>query len=443
MVSQPNESLKITCQFIKDHGELCKRKIAPGESKCWQHARSWRRKWKSLTGSQTIAFLGLLAGLFIIGGPSLYFSYASWRDKTPPVSPPIAAEKPQEGPKPPTSTAAGNQNVTGNTVTQDSGSISQIGGSGNSAAITNNFGPQLRFPEQRLDRLATLLRTQRGTVSISVENADANTLQDATNLLAAFAKAKWITQGVNTSIHGTDIGADGLPVPIRNGIHIYSRAEQSALAEFVGKALKREFGIESHKEIDQNLADFDVALFVGIAYEKKPKTERKKQTPQVPAPGPTVTAPNENVTGNAITQGPGSIAQVGGIGNTAIIAAPSDWTMTPDQQNALINAFSRLTGRIKIIPLLGDLGAQTFADELRGAFHKANWTIDMGSFAFVCNPKFSPGWDCYGLDIQVHSRNSKQASAIIAALSSLHPHVVVQQEFDDDFVQIGVGKYRP
>jgi hypothetical protein len=68
-----------TCQYIRTNGEFCKRSVTEGEDKCWQHASSWSHRMKSLTRNQTLGFVLVLVGL-LLGVPSLYFSYASWRD---------------------------------------------------------------------------------------------------------------------------------------------------------------------------------------------------------------------------------------------------------------------------------------------------------------------------------------------------------------------------
>jgi len=144
------------------------------------------------------------------------------------------------------------------------------------------------------------------------------------------------------------------------------------------------------------------------------------------------------INGN-ISQGSGSIAQVG-TGNTAVIA-PSDWNMKPDEQNTLLNALAIPTGQIKILPLVGDPGSVRFAGQLAYAFDKAGWMIkrdrDLGNVCFG-----GPGWDCFGVQIHVHSRDGKQASTAIAALSYLNPYVVVEQERADDLIQVDIGKYR-
>jgi hypothetical protein len=82
MASQPVAPNTTTCQFKRENGELCKRNVSLGEGRCWQHARSWRHKFKSLTRNQTAAFIVGIVGLILallIGVPSLYYSYLGSR----------------------------------------------------------------------------------------------------------------------------------------------------------------------------------------------------------------------------------------------------------------------------------------------------------------------------------------------------------------------------
>jgi hypothetical protein len=187
----------------------------------------------------------------------------------PPVPPKIAYLKTPPKPKSsgPTNIATGNQNVTGNAITGSQvcpGGICAGGDITGSPSVTNNFGQQLLFTEQRMDNLAGLLAARHGSISISVENTDSTTLQDATNLLTAFAKTRtWTTQGVNTSTHGSDIGADGLPIPTRKGIYLSTRSEKSSTAKFIKEAIKQVTGIEAHVETDETLTNLDVGIFVG------------------------------------------------------------------------------------------------------------------------------------------------------------------------------------
>jgi hypothetical protein len=88
MGSLPVLPTKATCHFKKENGELCKRNVDPRERMCWQHAVTWRNKWKSLTRNQALQFcLGLVLTI-MFGAPGVYFSYAGWHD--PRVPKPIA-----------------------------------------------------------------------------------------------------------------------------------------------------------------------------------------------------------------------------------------------------------------------------------------------------------------------------------------------------------------
>src|SRR5579862_307894 len=78
MGSPASIASKSTCRFLKEDGKLCKRVVAPPETKCWQHASSLKHKWKSLTRNQSVAFVLVLLSLaaaVVLGVPSLYYSY--------------------------------------------------------------------------------------------------------------------------------------------------------------------------------------------------------------------------------------------------------------------------------------------------------------------------------------------------------------------------------
>jgi len=131
-------------------------------------------------------------------------------------------------------------------------------------AAGGNRTPTLRFPETKIGDLSRSFSAQHGVVSIAVENASSDTLQDATNLLIAFGRAHWATQGVGVRIHGTDIGVDGLPVPVAKGILIYSRSDRKPLAEFVRLAIKQATGVETHQEPDETINSSDLWIVVGV-----------------------------------------------------------------------------------------------------------------------------------------------------------------------------------
>lgn len=228
----------------------------------------------------------LLISLLVIGGGLFWLDNWATRKRTEmdaltapskPISPSATVAQPtptskseptpeqratqSSKPKSSNSSGANNSGSVGGNITTGPCSNVQMGGTGNSAST--NCGPQLRFPESNIDTLARLLDGRSGTVSIDVKNADSLTIRDANNLLTAFAKAHWTTSGVNQTTHGTDIGADGLPIPDPLGIHLRARSERLALAEFVQKSIKQSIGIESHVETDENVTSVDVAIVVG------------------------------------------------------------------------------------------------------------------------------------------------------------------------------------
>ena len=82
MVEEAPITSKSACQFRKKTGEFCKRSVSANESMCWQHAHTWRHKWKSLTRNQSIGFISLLLTI-IFGLPGLYSLYLGQRNERP------------------------------------------------------------------------------------------------------------------------------------------------------------------------------------------------------------------------------------------------------------------------------------------------------------------------------------------------------------------------
>jgi hypothetical protein len=58
-MNQPISPIPSTCTFVKPNHEPCKRKVQPGEGRCWQHA-GWRRKWRALGPGQAISVIGFI-----------------------------------------------------------------------------------------------------------------------------------------------------------------------------------------------------------------------------------------------------------------------------------------------------------------------------------------------------------------------------------------------
>jgi hypothetical protein len=247
-----------------------------------KHGEPWSRADKIGFGSLAVGVLGVVAALLFpevrvwlhLEKPAVPAALSQLQTPEVHTSPPPAQSRTsttvkQRGPNVSTH---GNKSPAVGTLNQGPGSIAQVGGSSNRAEITNNFGPQLRFPRERINELAELLSAQHGTVTISVRNPDSTAEEDASNLLTAFAKANWNTSGVNQEIHGTDIGPDGLPISDPVGIHIYAITLWLDRAMFVKEALKY-FGVDSVLETDVKLSDGRLSIVVG-----RPKTSTKPET---------------------------------------------------------------------------------------------------------------------------------------------------------------------
>jgi hypothetical protein len=94
MASHPIIPDTPTCRFTKGNGEFCRRSVSPGEGMCWQHAKTWHHRIRSLTRNQTVIFILAIAGI-IIGIPSLYFSYVGSRYVPPFAIPPAVEQSPK------------------------------------------------------------------------------------------------------------------------------------------------------------------------------------------------------------------------------------------------------------------------------------------------------------------------------------------------------------
>jgi hypothetical protein len=66
----PSTPFRSTCKHVKPDGERCKHFVREGEGLCWQHAKSWRNKYRSLTKNQTL--------IFGIAVASLVFTFGLW-----------------------------------------------------------------------------------------------------------------------------------------------------------------------------------------------------------------------------------------------------------------------------------------------------------------------------------------------------------------------------
>lgn len=142
-----------------------------------------------------------------------------------------------------------------------------IGGGTVANPTVNNYGVQSRvLDDMTVSTLADKLSAHQSVVRIDIENPSGDSEPYANRLLLAFGRGHWTTQGVNKAIHGTDIGADGLPVPIPTGLHIYSRSgRDDPLALFVEQTIKS-VGVACHPvEKEATLDSGIIRLFVGDA----------------------------------------------------------------------------------------------------------------------------------------------------------------------------------
>jgi len=167
--------------------------------------------------------------------------------------------------------------------------------------------------------------------------------------------------------------------------------------------------------------------------------------PEIPASGDKREKPSSPPTAvGSITQGSGSIAQIGGTGNTAIIQANKEWDLTRPQQITLTEAFKESHGRVRISWTDHDLDAIRYAGQLAYAFKDAGWTIQdnvPGYAGSLCFP--SAEWDCYGLQIVVRDQAAKESvSNVIAALFALVPqsHIAMSDKNDADLIDIFISK---
>jgi hypothetical protein len=173
-----------------------------------------------------------------------------------------------------------------------------------------------------------------------------------------------------------------------------------------------------------------------------PKTKPKKNAK--PSEGAVASSSGTNSgAARSITQGPGSIAQVGGSNNTAVIEQPAGWMLTRPQQIELQNALTGIHGRVRFGWWAQDPGSVRYAGALAYAFKEAGWKIENqvpGYLGSVCWP--SADWDCIGLQVVVRDRSGKAASIAIAALSPLVPHLQIDtsEKNDEDLVDVFVSK---
>ena len=164
----------------------------------------------------------------------------------------------------------------------------------------------------------------------------------------------------------------------------------------------------------------------------------KKHTTETQAAQAASTSGANSPAVGSINQGPGSIAQVGGTGNTAIIGEP-EWTITKDQQTKIRDALKNLTGRFRLDRLMNSPSSYVHAGQLGWPFQKAGWKYadyDKPTLGSICMP--SPSWDCQGVGITVRDKTSALAREVIDAFTSQNIPINVGEDgsIDPDLVVI-------
>jgi hypothetical protein len=116
-----------------------------------------------------------------------------------------------------------------------------------------------------------------------------------------------------------------------------------------------------------------------IAFDKTPK-----QLPQRPL---NIVTGNQNVTGNTVTQGPGSIAQLGGSGNTATVYnTPPQRVLTYEQKAAFIQALGAKRITAGVYCYSTDKEGCTYARYFFDAFNDAGWDVGVTVGMFFATP---------------------------------------------------------
>jgi hypothetical protein len=169
------------------------------------------------------------------------------------------------------------------------------------------------------------------------------------------------------------------------------------------------------------------------------KQKSKPQPKDRPAPPIEQSGSANGLVGGNFTQGPGSIAQLGGSNNTAIIGT-QDWLLTREQQLAIQAAVAKYPGRVRFSYLAMDPSSLRYAEALGYAFNAAGWEIvdPVPNYAGSrCFP--NSVWDCMGASVAVPNRLDDSGKTIISTLSAVVPHLKVL-DADPDMLDIFVSK---
>ncbi|MGB8672922.1 MAG: hypothetical protein WCD27_01095 [Candidatus Acidiferrales bacterium] len=142
-----------------------------------------------------------------------------------------------------------------------------------------------------------------------------------------------------------------------------------------------------------------------------------------------------------ITQGPGSIAQIGGTGNTAIIATPPQRVMAPEQKSAFVAALGIHPRSISVYCYSTDKEGCTYAQDFFSSFKQVGWDVGKMVGIIFANPVDSQVY------ITVQNVNARPEGFIevLDAFRSLGLplHLLIQSDMKPEELRVTVGRTPP
>ena len=272
--------MKNTCQFQKTSGDYCKRNVSEGEKLCWQHARNWHHRWKSLTRNQTISFIGLVLSLLLavgFGWAGLHHSLTKEEiarevvKQLPPLPRQHDVEKQptetlktdatvtvkknerKQSPPPPKAPSVGN-------ITQGPGSITQIGGQGNTAVVIGAAQvPPRTLTAEQSDELVAAISAHPTRILILYVHENDEAFKLATQIAGVAQRAGWTLKQPVTSfwqggeggpLHGLEVNYRGERVAPGTMIHFDLQSPWGTLAAHLGHFFPDDFHVNPYPDMD-------------------------------------------------------------------------------------------------------------------------------------------------------------------------------------------------
>jgi hypothetical protein len=160
-----------------------------------------------------------------------------------------------------------------------------------------------------------------------------------------------------------------------------------------------------------------------------------------PPPTRNVVTGNQNVTGNTVTQGPGSIAQLGGSGNTATVYnTPPQRMLTQEQYRNWVKLLKD-AGVFKVVVrhAMHNFEAERYYDYFDKALREAGWDVVDETNARLI-PEYRQG---QGLQLWVQDTNKPPISALVLQKSlkqvGIDTSGVSMRDFGESDVLLYVG----